>query len=1646
MKIDQDYSGEAPRGGEPDAAAESATDPVGSAPATGRTESGYRYLGGASSATAYHTRFPQWFHAFLLLLAVCVMALALLAVVSWKFESADDQPRFRLIAADRSEFLTEPAVQFTSQDRQRLSGALNSDAERDVREVADRRELEQALADALLTTGSPTRVLYLQLAGATAEGQSFLLAQNSDPRSPATGLTVRQLVQLLADAARSETASCENVLLILDLCSTPHNLLTGTLASQFAHDLSSQLTESRTAGPLPNLVVICSTGSAQRRTVSNTLSGSPFALCVRYALDGGARADVRSPRSTQADQIVSAAELADFARGAVANWTLRNRGRAQIPLTIQFGEDFPVRDVNPEVSFTGLLHPEPLEDDVTSDGKTAVAAVGETPDSSPDAPGSESERGASTVIPTELRAAFRDVLDARRRRDRLAHTSALDRRSIHFAFLDHTLYRAEVALLGGKPERAAAFVADLTKVFDQLESLEGDDAANASDPASADDAAGRVEQADGHAQADSPSEAEETGDASAAGGVSTKRTTDRVDRALAEPTDAHLTELLSLDTADARLLLILAAATRVDNAWRDPELVAKAIALRRQADRIGRSVSPLLLEFLQDALATADQTRVRSEIAVISGRTHEARALAASARSAYDAVSEQEAEMQEQLRTLQQSLLAMPPVLDWLCTLEHAGQSAVKEAELIAPCLDSIIVFCDAPSRDTLRRAAVFCDGLQRSVNQSALEALALRDWSRMTAILRLPVLDVAVRERLLRNLVSFEDGIRFRAGGPVSTPPGPAKPPCVGQLHAYIRHIATLQAACSPTRDDRMLGGRRIGPLLESLQRWKRVTASPRGAGDAPAASEVRDATEEVQAAFQQWVLDVQRYPLRLRELQAVGTATQWHTRCLSLSLAFWTGARSQTLALQDAVMENLWANASAERTDWLAREQQRLERRLPHPWIDTASTQGPMGPWQGPNPVFEVTSDTDLRVDPGTSQSVTLALRALRSFDPETPVALVWEWNHHDFPLQIAIDSREAENGRLRIPLSTPVALNEQVLTLSIAPEATSSGAGPSAAFTGEVPVGVRVETNERNYWLPVRLTVVDAEAPAARLVFKWDDAVVPNRRIDLLPNERIPISLELVVDQPLAEPCRLEFLGVGEPQSVRLAETSNQPGTYPIAPPEGFAVPFQGDLVAVELFSGTRRLDRVELRAAILDLAQCFRPDVRFNPATRRLSATLTRLQRSDVNGPVAMELTAAGAESVSVGGQAAATLQTGAEQVTADLRFPADFGLVSQAELAVSGVPRAFRFSFAEDHLQGQLDRELRLQFTAPQAFSRWQYRSGHRVLPVRLQADGGEEVALRIGVDLDRNGRLDDYEVQLARPYWFGRDKALHLEPDASGAAWQVRASVNDVEADVDVTGLVGRQTLAVSAADDGQRLTADLPVFLLREAPPLQILWPRPSAPQSANQPLSITLQTDRQLLEAIDVVQVGFDANADGELADDELVVPLGEPAEGTLRFGQSDRLNLQLPLPENAAETLRLLARTRSQVQREPSAKDPGVGAGPSTTEDGGSDASDAAATADAPPELVSEPVRAAFPLTTRGRIQGVVVTADGTPQSEVRIALGRVNLTVTDAAGRFELPPIPAGTYTVTARKGSRSAVSLVTVKAAEATDVKLTLYIR
>ena len=69
----------------------------------------------------------------------------------------------------------------------------------------------------------------MQLASASANGQSFLLAQNSDPRAPESGLTISRLIEILHSAAANETSSCENVLLILDVCNPTHNLLTGSL-------------------------------------------------------------------------------------------------------------------------------------------------------------------------------------------------------------------------------------------------------------------------------------------------------------------------------------------------------------------------------------------------------------------------------------------------------------------------------------------------------------------------------------------------------------------------------------------------------------------------------------------------------------------------------------------------------------------------------------------------------------------------------------------------------------------------------------------------------------------------------------------------------------------------------------------------------------------------------------------------------------------------------------------------------------------------------------------------------------------------------------------------------------------------------------------------------------------------------------------------------------------------------------------------------------------------------------------------------------------------------------------------------------------------------------------------------------------------
>ncbi|WP_146396463.1 vWA domain-containing protein [Pseudobythopirellula maris] len=186
--------------------------------------------------------------------------------------------------------------------------------------VADSRfEWRQAVSK---LTG-PTAVLIVSMHGGADDQGPYLLPTDC---TPLDGAKNRLLVSDLLDELAELPAEQEK-LVVLDAAAWTGDWRYGSLENRFAEGLRGL--DARIAA-IPNLVVLSSSDVGERSWSDPATCGNVFLEAFTRGL-GGAADD------TNDDGRLSAAELADYARRAVAVRVSTTRGRTQTPLVLPLG-------------------------------------------------------------------------------------------------------------------------------------------------------------------------------------------------------------------------------------------------------------------------------------------------------------------------------------------------------------------------------------------------------------------------------------------------------------------------------------------------------------------------------------------------------------------------------------------------------------------------------------------------------------------------------------------------------------------------------------------------------------------------------------------------------------------------------------------------------------------------------------------------------------------------------------------------------------------------------------------------------------------------------------------------------------------------------------------------------------------------------------------------------------------------------------------------------------------------------------------------------------------------------------------------------------------------------------------------------------
>jgi hypothetical protein len=509
------------------------------------------------------------------------------------------------------------------------------------------------------------------------------------------------------------------------------------------------------------------------------------------------------------------------------------------------------------------------------------------------------------------------------------------------------------------------------------------------------------------------------------------------------------------------------------------------------------------------------------------------------------------------------------------------------------------------------------------------------------------------------------------------------------------------------------------------------------------------------------------------------------------------------------------------------------------------------------------------------------------------------------------------------------------------------------------------------------------------------------------------------------------RLEIYGGTTTETLRYALDKESGSIQPLQVPDNFAIPITNEKLTLRLFDKDRLLDEKHVPVRVLDPWQCFRAEMSFAPDVGEVRAELVRLHVGDIAAETNTELSQLQtADTVTrvtdLRGIREAVLSKTRSRVSLKALLPAAGNWQQRFALSVSGIPRAFRFYFPPSQLRARQDSSLDVSGAITSERPVFAYSRGKRLLPVKLEVDAPGKVQVRVGIDANRNHRLDLPEVQLDESYFKGREEKLVLRGQGAPVRWQIASSLTDIQPTIDITGLSGRCALLIAATVGNQDKTAEVPFFVLKTGPPVNIITPAPNRGHQTGQPIRVVVDIPDGLAATVDHLEYGVDRDANGRLDPTEIVK--NETGQPQIQFGKTQVI--EIPTSGLTSGDATLLVRTIALIPRDRLATEQTPA--PAT--------SDATTTMQ---ELRGPLARRKVRLGTTGTLRGVVLLPGGTIQPKAYVQLdGRIRAQA-NTEGIFEFRNVTAGAHRVVASSGPRRGVAVVQVRPAAATRSRIYL---
>ncbi len=1601
-----------------------------------------RFLGGRRTLDASRGRFPEWFGFYVIVSLTMLCLIAFASVSSWIFLSPPDKPK--LVCMVESDYMS-PAIPFVSygpQDGQLIRSLGNKVLDNVEPIASDDSDFDGSISKhsfehQLGLVQGETCVIYMAAHGVSDEQDGYILHRSSRLGQFDAGLSLTDMLEVIANRGT------KNVLLLLDTVRFDRNLQMGMLGNDFSYYLKrdfaklKQKAEADGERPFPNLCIICSADDGQVSAPPPGLAVSPFALTVAYALRGGAGSSSTKIIDSNNNGEITASELAAFVERAVSDWSLEHQRVSQTPFQLHLGEDFPLVSVDRGVTLETVLaevqpnstDPAPLRESgkVTkpapktasepqaelasatradpNHGESAAAPASPNPESSSEANATPSEPSQNSAGKESVAALACDARTPAQLIDRICQgwqqemevqNSGKDfHRPMQWSRLKLALMRAEEAVLANLPKKAQGILdQSIPKIVHDLqthtESICTPDWSLAFDSEVTPDSQLAIERIE-------------------------------LDEVIAEPTDQRVEELRNSNLIEAGLIGVLSERIRSEGQWRDPALVKLAVATRSMGVPTRLYRHPFLLSFVQERVAAADVIRRQAEVDLITGRLEQAQKGMYRAETLYREVDADLDKYFSQFTQLKEMTSDIEALISWLGIVPGWDVRKSHDLQLLEEFIVSLKTFCKNPSPTTLSDAAHLAMNVRERGIHSAEDSLQPVDWMNTRAVLQLSFLPPELRRQLLidqypgPNFKDFNIGFRQDVTTYRNRPANPML------LHATFQILMNDQARSE---------------LLSLLQQLSPIrTQGFESFADLQQHQAIRHDRAVASSDIRQFINDLYSDPSN-----EFGEGTWWGQWARLLIMSDYRASRYLKDDPRDVPMQRLMELAEIELLKWNVNRLYDDSLELPgfcygntiHSIAESIMRFDPGYVAPVESGYFALTGNTELVIPPGEEMVVPLRITALRDSPKEANPRLILQRSGIGPPLRFALGGQQDTNGRVSFPLdSNLVAGQVQRVWLKVV-------APPNVERVPRHAIAAMIECSTGQVdWLPLRIAIETPQPKAAELAIAWDDRAERNGRIDLYPNQSLPLDVSVVKHTTDALDLRVEFTGSTSSESVAVTAKAEDVGPLPVVPDPEMNLSLEQTLT-VRLYDGKNLLDEREVDLAILDVLRCFGRSTYFDPQAGKVRVEVSRLRSSDSTSPVPVEIQLA--PTLATQGTLTGQMTAGQESIALDAVVPPRVSDNFRVQIGVAGVSRVLRDRVGLEQLAGKPDEQLALDVVGPQPDTKVMFRELAAQIPIHARIDGPAQIGFHIGLDWNHNGQLDSSEVQQGRTFWNGKSSTLRLVATKKPPGFIVESHVKDITLDLNTAGVIGHQTILARAMAGEQSRTVAIPVYVLKDAPALEILQPTGGQILGLQETIRAVVQAEWSLCGAVDDIEFAFDLNGNGIIDKGEAVVPVGFKQAEPVTFGKSHRLEVQLPTKGLVAGPMTLLARTVAEMT------EPSTESGTSASATAATGEPTSAKKVDGPIAFTGVTAMQDMVFTTTGKIEGQVVTADGTPRKGAVVQLEGAGKVVSGDQGRFKFDDVAAGSHKVTAETNQRSGAGTADVVPGQTVNLKIMIAVQ